>query len=122
MISYSNSYSCGRPYGAEWELGSWGRGNEGSPGYSRFVLEGRESSDVVWKLVGNLGGEEFVDKTRGPLNEGVIYAEWQVWHLRSAPTGYWMRKSPFEGINAAGVGFIRKTRQKYPFSLQPYIY
>lgn len=70
-----------------------------------FLLVGRDKSDVTWKLTGNLGGEEFVDKIRGPLNEGGIYAERQGWHLPSAPVGSWPRKSPFEGIDTAGVGF-----------------
>ena len=46
-----------------------------------------------------------MDKTRGPLNEGGVYAERQGWHLPSAPVEHWPKKSPFEGINAAGVGF-----------------
>ena len=35
-----------------------------------YALSGRDKSDITWKLTGNLGGESYVDKVRGPLNEG----------------------------------------------------
>lgn len=71
-----------------------------------FEVLGRDKKEVTWKLTGNLGGEEYVDKWRGPLNEGGVYAERQGWHLPGAPTGYWAKKTPFEGVEKAGVGFF----------------
>ena len=42
-----------------------------------YSLAGRDQSAITWKLTGNLGGEEYVDKVRGPLNEGGLFAERQ---------------------------------------------
>ncbi|RYP61735.1 hypothetical protein DL770_009725 [Monosporascus sp. CRB-9-2] len=46
-----------------------------------YSLEGHAKSDVVWKMTGNLGGEQYRDLVRGPLNEGAMYAERQGYHL-----------------------------------------
>lgn len=35
-----------------------------------YSLSGHEKSDISWKITGNLGGEDYQDRTRGPLNEG----------------------------------------------------
>ena len=51
-----------------------------------YDLAGHAKSDVTWKLTGNLGGEDFADTTRGPLNEGGLYAERAGYHLPSPPT------------------------------------
>ncbi|KAK5132421.1 hypothetical protein LTR08_009104 [Meristemomyces frigidus] len=72
-----------------------------------FTLSGREKSAISWKLSGNLHGEDFVDKTRGPLNEGGLYAERQGYHLPGAPTATWPTSAlgPMEGLSSAGVNF-----------------
>ncbi|KAI0435132.1 glycoside hydrolase family 35 protein [Xylaria sp. FL1042] len=71
-----------------------------------FALAGHEKSDVTWKLTGNLGGEEYRDTTRGPLNEGATWAERQGYHLPAPPSQDWEAASPIEdGIDAAGVAF-----------------
>ena len=60
-----------------------------------------------WKLTGNLGGEDYVDKVRGPLNEGGLFAERQGYHLPgalSAP-GWSSSGGPTEGISSAGIAF-----------------
>ncbi|EOD50237.1 putative beta-galactosidase protein [Neofusicoccum parvum UCRNP2] len=54
-----------------------------------YSLSGQPQSDITWTMTGNLGGEDYVDIVRGPLNEGAI--------------------SPFEGIAAAGIGFYSAT-------------
>ncbi|KAI0456170.1 glycoside hydrolase family 35 protein [Xylaria acuta] len=62
-----------------------------------YALSGREKSDIKWKLTGNLGGEQYCDRVRGPLNEGSLWAERQ-------------GASPIkEGVNAAGVAFYAAT-------------
>ncbi|KAJ2892909.1 hypothetical protein MKZ38_009214 [Zalerion maritima] len=38
-----------------------------------------------WKLTGNLGGEDYLDKSRGPLNEGGLWFERHGLHLPGAP-------------------------------------
>lgn len=74
-------------------------------GILRYRLNGRSQSDITWKLTGNLGGEQYSDLTRGPLNEGGLYAERQGYHLPEAPVSQWMAGKPIDGIPAAGVRF-----------------
>ncbi|KAK4618252.1 putative beta-galactosidase A [Fulvia fulva] len=72
-----------------------------------FNLNGHNKSSVTWKLTGNLHGEDYEDHTRGPLNEGGLYAERQGYHLPGAPTSDWKdsKTGPMEGIDAPGVAF-----------------
>lgn len=58
-----------------------------------------------WKMTGNLGGESYADKFRGPLNEGGHFFERQGYHLPSPPTSKFSRGSPFEGTDHAGITF-----------------
>ncbi|KAL7275683.1 hypothetical protein RUND412_001370 [Rhizina undulata] len=62
---------------------------------------------IAWKLTGNLGGENYIDRVRGPFNEGGLYAERQGWHLPGFDTSKWQERSPFEGIEKGGVGFFK---------------
>ncbi|KAI1841888.1 hypothetical protein JX265_010802 [Neoarthrinium moseri] len=71
-----------------------------------YQLSGHPQTDVFWKITGNLGGEDHVDHTRGPLNEGGMWAERQGYHLPSSPTKDWVTRSPFQGIDSAGIGFF----------------
>ena len=76
-------------------------------GILRYHLTGHAASDVSWKITGNLGGEDYADKVRGPLNEGGLYAERQGYHLPgaiSAP-GWKASGGPTDGISSAGVAF-----------------
>ncbi len=41
-------------------------------GILRYGLAGHNASEISWKLTGNLGGEHYADKARGPLNEGAL--------------------------------------------------
>lgn len=72
-----------------------------------YRLAGGEQSAVSWKLTGNLGGEDYRDRTRGPLNEGGFYAERHGYHLPGAPTGDWVTVvgGPMAGLGEAGVRF-----------------
>lgn len=72
-----------------------------------YTLSGRDPSDITWKLTGNLGGEDYIDKTRGPLNEGGLYIERQGWHQPEPPSGDWELSHPVtKGISSPGVGFF----------------
>lgn len=73
-----------------------------------YDLAGHAKSDVTWKLTGNLGGEDYKDFVRGPLNEGGMWAERQGYHLPGAPTSSWKdSKGPVtDGISSAGVGWF----------------
>ena len=70
-----------------------------------YTLHGRDDEAISWKLTGNLGGEQYQDLSRGPLNEGGIYAERQGYHLPGAPVEQWEMRSPFDDITSLGVGF-----------------
>ncbi|EQL34391.1 beta-galactosidase [Blastomyces dermatitidis ATCC 26199] len=54
-------------------------------GIQHYKLFGRLQSRVTWKLAGNLGGEDYQDRFRGPLNEGGLYIERQGWHQPNPP-------------------------------------
>ena len=62
-------------------------------------------TSISWKVTGNLGGEDYVDKFRGPLNEGGLYFERQGYHLPGAPLDAFTSGSPYDGIDQAGVAF-----------------
>ncbi|KAI3336761.1 glycoside hydrolase family 35 protein [Xylariaceae sp. AK1471] len=71
-----------------------------------YVLAGHKQSNIKWKLTGNLGGEQYRDQVRGPLNEGGMFAERQGFHLPAPPTEGWAKASPIKnGVDAAGVAF-----------------
>jgi hypothetical protein len=70
-----------------------------------YSLSGHPQRDISWKLTGNLGGEDYFDQTRGPLNEGGFYGERQGYHLPAPPTDSWQRGSPLRGIKNAGISF-----------------
>ena len=74
-----------------------------------YKFANHKQSDITWKLTGNLGGESYADHTRGPLNEGGMYAERQGYHLPNTPTGKWKSGSPTDGLTAAGINFYSTT-------------
>ncbi|KAJ5718823.1 uncharacterized protein N7483_009905 [Penicillium malachiteum] len=75
-------------------------------GILNYELSGHEQSDVSWKVTGNLGGEQYRDLVRGPLNEGSMYAERQGYHYPNPPTAKWPISNPLKnGIDGPGVGF-----------------
>lgn len=76
-------------------------------GILNYSLDGHVQSDVSWKVTGNLGGEAYVDKVRGPLNEGGLYAERQGWTQPFPPNHDWASGSPETGISTAGVAFYQ---------------
>ncbi|KAM0542864.1 hypothetical protein ACHAPJ_012587 [Fusarium lateritium] len=76
---------------------------------------GKETKVSKWKLTGNLGGEDYIDKFRGPLNEGGLFYERQGYHLPSPPLSQFKSGSPFKGISKPGVAFYTaKLKLNYP--------
>ncbi|PSN75410.1 hypothetical protein BS50DRAFT_39549 [Corynespora cassiicola Philippines] len=70
----------------------------------------RADDGIVWKITGNLGGEDFYGGVRGSLNEGALWAERQGFHLPGAPTDDWEDSAgPAAGLDAPGVGFYSTT-------------
>lgn len=74
-------------------------------GILRYSLSGRQPEAITWKLTGNLGGEVYRDKTRGPLNEGGIFAERQGYHLPLPPSADWKERKPTENLTDVGIAF-----------------
>ena len=70
-----------------------------------YSISGHTLEDVTWKVTGNLGGEDYADRVRGPLNEGGMYAERQGYHLPGAPTDSWESNSPLDGLDQPGIAF-----------------
>lgn len=82
------------------------KGPRGILNYALYESSSLSKSSMTWKMTGNLGGERYYDHNRGPLNEGALYAERQGYHLPGAPDTRWTKRSPFRGIQKAGVGFF----------------
>jgi hypothetical protein len=80
--------------------------NKSPRGILNYTISPQSPSDVKWKITGNLGGEDYQDRARGPLNEGGLYAERQGYHLPNPPSESWATLSPFKGITNPGVGFF----------------
>ncbi|KAL3426019.1 beta-galactosidase, partial [Phlyctema vagabunda] len=74
-----------------------------------YNLDGSSASKsrISWKLTGNLGGEQYIDKARGPLNEGGLYAQRQSFVHPYPPNRNWAAGKPTDGINKAGVAFYQ---------------
>jgi beta-galactosidase len=69
------------------------------------VLQG-EGSFTSWKIQGNAGGEKNIDPTRGPMNEGGLYAERMGWHLPGfQPDDSWDTSAPYDGVPGASGRF-----------------
>lgn len=75
-----------------------------------YSLLGHAQSDITWKMTGNVGGENYVDLSRGPRNEGAMFAERQGYHLPGAPFQGMESRSPItHGVEGVGVGFYATT-------------
>ncbi|RLL97383.1 hypothetical protein CFD26_106997 [Aspergillus turcosus] len=86
-----------------WTIGTESMKNP--RGILSYKLSGRDDSVITWKLTGNLGGEDYWDKVRGPLNEGGLYAERQGFHQPQPPSKNWKSASPLQGLSKPGIGF-----------------
>ncbi|GAB7360574.1 hypothetical protein MBLNU230_g0458t1 [Neophaeotheca triangularis] len=76
-------------------------------GILAYDLPTHPATDITWKLTGNLGGEDYADRSRGPLNEGGLAFERHGYHLPGAPINTWPSansSSPFT-LPSAGVHF-----------------
>lgn len=72
----------------------------------RGILSYDFASPITWKITGNLGGEDYADRVRGPLNEGGLFVERQGYHQPSPPLSEFSTgSSPFDGIANAGVSY-----------------
>lgn len=72
----------------------------------RGILSYDFASPITWKITGNLGGEDYADRVRGPLNEGGFFVERQGYHQPSPPLSeFTTGSSPFNGTTSAGISY-----------------
>ncbi|KAI1212695.1 glycoside hydrolase family 35 protein [Annulohypoxylon truncatum] len=64
-----------------------------------------DSTPINWKITGNFGGEDYVDRVRGPLNEGGLYVERQGYHQPRPPIQNFTTGSPFSPPNKPGISY-----------------
>ncbi|PNP55688.1 hypothetical protein THARTR1_04212 [Trichoderma harzianum] len=89
-----------------WDIGLDGmKSPRGIIDYALVSSRGAHVPISPWKLTGNLGGEDYRDIFRGPLNEGGLYFERQGFHLPSPPLHAFSRGSPYNGIPHAGIAY-----------------
>lgn len=62
---------------------------------------------IDWRIQGNLGGEDGIDKTRGPFNNGGLYGERLGWSLPGFDDKTWKDATLPSTANEAGVQWYR---------------
>lgn len=103
--------SAGQAYVLTILLDNMGLDENGSVGSDeakdpRGILAYVFPTAITWKISGNLGGEDYADRVRGPLNEGGLFIERQGYHQPAPPLGaFTTGTSPYEGIPSAGVAY-----------------
>ncbi|KAF9871549.1 glycosyl hydrolase family 35 [Colletotrichum karsti] len=66
---------------------------------------GSKTNVTTWKITGNLGGEDYADHFRGPLNEGGLFFERQGYHIPTPQDSAFTIRSPYDGTHTPGVSF-----------------
>ena len=92
-----------------WTIGTESMKNP--RGIMDYMLDGHNKSAIAWKLSGNLGGEDYKDISRGPLNEGGFYPERAGFHLPGAFSAASVPWKPSagpvaDGVAEAGIAFF----------------
>ena len=95
--------------GLEQNYGPGGDLHKIPRGILNYGFTGANTTSISWKVTGNLGGEKYVDRARGPLNEGGLFPERQGFHQPGVNTSTWTRGNPLEGLDAPGVRFYTTT-------------
>jgi hypothetical protein len=69
------------------------------------TVNGGAGTSIAWRIQGAAGGENLIDRVRGPLNNGGLYGERTGWHLPGHPDGSWTKAAP--GAVHPGVTWFR---------------
>jgi beta-galactosidase GanA len=76
-------------------------------GLTGAVIAG-SSAPLTWRIQGTRGGENLLDRTRGPLNNGGLFGERAGWHLPGLPERAWSRIGGLANARLApGVTWVR---------------
>ena len=67
------------------------------------------STDIRWKIQGNVGGENLPDPVRGPFNAGGLYGERMGWQLPGFPDGRWTTTTLPRATDKPGLDWYRTT-------------
>lgn len=62
---------------------------------------------IAWRIQGRQGGEDLVDRVRGPMNNGGLYGERAGWHLPATPAQGWQGARPGDAPPAPGTYWLR---------------
>ncbi|RJG21309.1 beta-galactosidase [Massilia cavernae] len=62
---------------------------------------------IAWRIQGRRGGEELLDRVRGPMNNGGLYGEREGWHLPSALDRGWQAARITDAPPAPGTYWLR---------------
>ncbi|MCJ1312607.1 hypothetical protein MMC25_006281 [Agyrium rufum] len=110
------SLKAGKPYVFTISVDNQGLEEDGEVGTDgpktprgilNYTLAGRPQNAITWKIQGNLGGENYADKTRGPLNEDGWFAERMGYHLPAPPDSKWKAVNPVTtGVSKAGTALF----------------
>ncbi|QPG96206.1 hypothetical protein C2857_003537 [Epichloe festucae Fl1] len=83
--------------------------------YALSAPDGSPTDITGWKITGNLGGQDYADRFRGPLNEGGFFFERQGYHYPAPPVDTsFSGGSPYDGVARAGIIYYTA---KLPLSL-----
>ncbi|KAL6354022.1 hypothetical protein LRP88_12653 [Fusarium phalaenopsidis] len=78
-------------------------------GILNYTLQQREQEAISWRITGNLGGEDYQDRVRGPLNEGGSFVERNGFHQPGPPMKErsWSKRNPItKGLSGPGLGYF----------------
>ncbi|VXA98082.1 beta-galactosidase [Massilia sp. 9I] len=67
----------------------------------------RFAMPIAWRIQGRQGGEELVDRLRGPMNNGGLYGERQGWNLPKSPAQGWKVARSTDAPPAPGTYWLR---------------
>ncbi len=67
------------------------------------------TAQLSWRIQGSLGGEDLVDRVRGPMNAGGLYGERKGWALRGYPDRSWRPVGLPHADPTAGEAWYRTT-------------
>ncbi len=82
-------------------------GNKTARGLTSASLLGAPLTSVTWRVQGVRGGENEIDKVRGPLSTGGLYGERAGWSLPGYPDSSWTPVTLPTSSSRAGVSWYR---------------
>ena len=99
---------AGAEHGSQRRLGRPGRPAPAAARPGRRRRCPAPAAAIPWRIQGARGGQDLVDRARGPLNTGGLYGERAGWTLPGYPDRSWSRVAAVQGTAVpAGVTWLR---------------